>query len=182
MGIRSLPKLDWGSPELRRRMTDDHATLARATVRARRLAHRRRQHGRPLPRARGDDERSPARSGGRVGDKLLVAEHGHDFRADLQGDGWHGSMNYSGFLRPVWTWLRGHELPEELLSFFWSIPVGLPRLPGGEVVAGMRSFRGGHPVGSRPPFLDAARQPRHGALPHRRRLARGAARRRRACR
>ena len=66
-----------------------------------------------------------------VGEKLLVAEHGHDFRADLQGDGWHGSMNYSGFLRPVWTWLRGDDLPEELLSFFWSIPIGLPRLAGG---------------------------------------------------
>ncbi len=35
-------------------------------------------------------------------DALLVAEHGHDFRDDLRGDGWHGTMNYAGFLRPVW--------------------------------------------------------------------------------
>ena len=33
---------------------------------------------------------SRARSGDASGEKLLVAEHGHDFRADLQGDGWHG--------------------------------------------------------------------------------------------
>jgi alpha-glucosidase len=54
-------------------------------------------------------------------------------------------MNYSGFLRPVWTWLRGEDLPEDLLSSFWSIPTGLPRLSGEDVVAGMRSFRGGIP-------------------------------------
>ena len=36
-----------------------------------------------------------------VGDALLVAEHGHDFRPDLGARGWHGVMNYSGFLRPA---------------------------------------------------------------------------------
>ena len=179
LGIRSLPKLAWGSPELRRRHDRGHAPLARAAVRARRLAHRRREHGRPLPRVRAARRASRARSGSSVGDKLLVAEHGHDFRADLQGDGWHGSMNYSGFLRPVWTWLRGDELPEELLSFFWSIPVGLPRLPGDDGRRGDAQLPRRAPLGSRPPLVDAARQPRHGALPHRRRLARGAARRRR---
>ena len=33
---------------------------------------------------------------------------------DLAGGGWHGTMNYAGFLRPVWAWLRGDELPGEL--------------------------------------------------------------------
>ena len=35
----------------------------------------------------------------------------HDARADLQGGGWHGTMNYTGFTRPAWCWLRGDELP-----------------------------------------------------------------------
>jgi alpha-glucosidase len=45
-------------------------------------------------------------------DTWLLAEHGHDFSGDVLGDGWHGSMNYSGFTRPVWTWLTtpGHGL------------------------------------------------------------------------
>ena len=42
-----------------------------------------------------------------VGDALLVAECWHDFQPDLDGRGWHGVMNYAGFLRPVWWWLRG---------------------------------------------------------------------------
>ena len=36
-------------------------------------------------------------------------------------------MNYAGFLRPVWTWLRGEELPRSCAAF-WGIPIGLPRL------------------------------------------------------
>ena len=40
-------------------------------------------------------------------DALLVGEHIHDSTGDLDRDGWHGTMNYGGFTRPVWSWLRG---------------------------------------------------------------------------
>ena len=76
---------------------------------------------------------------------LLIAEHGHDFRDDLAGGGWHGTMNYAGFLRPAWEWLRGDELPEELRHHFWGTPVGLPRLGGQAVTTTMRIFRAGVP-------------------------------------
>jgi alpha-glucosidase len=80
---------------------------------------------------------------------LLVAEHGHDFRPDLAGDGWHGVMNYAGFLRPVWSWLRGDALPEHLERQPWGdVPAGLPRLAGGDCVATMRAFRAGIPWSS----------------------------------
>lgn len=39
-------------------------------------------------------------------DSLLLAEHSHDASHDLLGDGWHGVMNYAGFTRPVWQWLK----------------------------------------------------------------------------
>jgi alpha-glucosidase len=78
-------------------------------------------------------------------DHLLVAEHGHDFRDDLGGGGWHGTMNYAGFLRPAWAWLRGEELPEDLQRSFWGTPVGLPRLDGHAATATMRAFRAGVP-------------------------------------
>jgi alpha-glucosidase len=77
-------------------------------------------------------------------DALLVAEHAHDFRDDLRGDGWQGTMNYAGFLRPTWQWLHG-ELPAELKASFWGFPVGLPSVDGRQATATMRAFRAGVP-------------------------------------
>ena len=152
LGIRSLPKLAWGSPELRRRMTEVTRRWLEAPyeldgwrVDVANMVGRYREFAFTTSVA------SEIRQS--VGEKLLVAEHGHDFRADLQGDGWHGSMNYSGFLRPVWTWLRGDDLPEELLSFFWSIPIGLPRLGGRRGRRGDAQLPRRAPLGSRPPLV-----------------------------
>ncbi|MFZ5871208.1 MAG: glycoside hydrolase family 13 protein [Actinomycetota bacterium] len=66
----------------------------------------------------------------------LLAEHGHDASADLLGDGWHGTMNYSGFTRPVWAWLTapGHGLT------FLGLPVEVPSLPATAVTTTMREF------------------------------------------
>ncbi|WP_446666328.1 glycoside hydrolase family 13 protein [Flexivirga sp. B27] len=64
------------------------------------------------------------------GEKLLVGEHVHDHSADAQGSGWHGVMNYSGFTRPLWTWLRDKEFAPNFLG----APLAVPRL-GGESVA-----------------------------------------------
>jgi alpha-glucosidase len=52
--------------------------------------------------------------GGRGG--YLLAEHCHDATADLQGDGWHGTMDYTGFTRPVWSWLVDPEREVHLLG------------------------------------------------------------------
>lgn len=80
-----------------------------------------------------------------VGDALLVAEHGHDFRPDLGVRGWHGVMNYSGFLRPLWTWLLREDPEPEQQKSYWGIPVGVPTLAGDDVVTTMRRFRAGVP-------------------------------------
>ena len=65
-----------------------------------------------------------------------MGEHFHDYTGDLPGDGWHGVMNYAGFCKPVWTWLRdaGSE------PSFLGAPVPLPLLDAGEVVETMRDF------------------------------------------
>jgi alpha-glucosidase len=141
-GVRSLPKLNWGSAELRRRMV----AAARRWLEA----------DEPLDGWRIDVANQTGRFHGldlnheaarllreAVGDGLIVAEHGHDFRPDLRAGGWNGVMNYAGFLRPVWTWLRRDDLPEELRHAFWGIPAGLPRLDGGSMVATMRRYRCG---------------------------------------
>ena len=36
----------------------------------------------------------------------VIGEHNHDASTDIDGDGWHGTMNYSGFSWPVWSWVR----------------------------------------------------------------------------
>lgn len=69
-------------------------------------------------------------------DALVLAEHGHDATGDLDGDGWHGTMNYYGFSFPVWEWLRDPASPKP--SF--GLPVDVPRRTGGQMVAAMRGF------------------------------------------
>jgi alpha-glucosidase len=142
-GVRSLPKLNWGSVALRERMQAvakrwldlglDGWRIDVANMTGRhRDADLLREAARSIRAVLGPDH-------------LLVAEHGHDFRDDLSGGGWHGTMNYAGFLRPAWEWLRGEELPDELQRSFWGTPVGLPRLGGDAAAATMRTFRAGVP-------------------------------------
>jgi alpha-glucosidase len=142
LGVRSLPKLNHGSEQLARRLdgvvrkwleppyaldgwridvanmagrfraVDDTSAVAEATRRAALAARH---------------------------DAVLIAEHAHDARRDLAG-GWHGTMNYAGFTRPVWCWLRG----DAEISFL-GLPVPVPRIGGEQAVATMRAFRAGTP-------------------------------------
>lgn len=67
---------------------------------------------------------------------LLIAEHTHDHALDAQGDGWHGVMNYSGFTRPVWTWLRD----EKAAPNFLGSPLAVPLLDGQAVADTVDEF------------------------------------------
>jgi len=143
-GVPVLPKLNWGSPELHDRMLaaarkwlDAPYALDGWRVDVANMAGRFRDVDLNQSVARGLREAA--------GEKLLVAEHGHDYRPDLRAGGWHGAMNYAGFLRPVWTWLRRPDLPQELREAFWGIPAGLPRLDGRQTVRTMRAYRSGVP-------------------------------------
>jgi alpha-glucosidase len=137
-GFKSLPKLNWRSPELRRRLQD--------------VARRWQEPPWGLDGWRVDVANMSGRTGatdlnGDVSrtlrdalkpDTLLVAEHFHDFRPDVAA--WHGAMNYAGFSRPVWTWLRGDfEVP------YFGLPIPMPRLDGERAAATMRAFRAGVP-------------------------------------
>ncbi len=71
-------------------------------------------------------------------DAWLVAEHVHDASDDLDGSGWHGTMNYSGFTRPAWTWLADPVQPDEISLL--GDPGPLARRTGGEVMRSARAF------------------------------------------
>ena len=78
-------------------------------------------------------------------DKILIAEHFHDAGADLPGDGWHGTMNYAAFLRPVLSWLVGKDFQE----FTENNPIPMPRTTAIEMVDAIEEFSARMPWRSR---------------------------------
>jgi alpha-glucosidase len=74
-------------------------------------------------------------------ESLLLAEHSHDASPDLLGDGWHGIMNYAGFTRPVWQWLK----PVTPVPFEPGPFAPIPGLAGTAIVAAMREFAAAAP-------------------------------------
>jgi alpha-glucosidase len=134
MGIPTLPKLDWRSDELRRRMAE---VLTRFDLDGWRV-----DVANMTGRYRSIDLNGEVARWARdaAGEQLLVAEHMHDFRPDLDGRGWYGVMNYAGFQRPVWWWLRGDHYE---LDDYSQTPA--PRYDGPEAVATMRRYRAGVP-------------------------------------
>ena len=61
-------------------------------------------------------------------DPWVIGEHNHDATGDVDGDGWHGTMNYSGFSWPVWSWLRDPSSPARAFGR----PVPVPRRDGAD--------------------------------------------------
>ena len=140
-GVPSMPKLDHRSEEMRRRLYEGpDSVIAR------------------YPAEFGLDgwRVDVAQSAGRYGaidlnarmaravretllrtapDSLLLAEHQFDASAALQGDGWHGTMAYAGFTRPVLGWLGEAGTPE-----LWGVPGRPPSLGGAEMASVMREF------------------------------------------
>jgi alpha-glucosidase len=137
LGVPSLPKLDWRSDELRARM---HHVVRRWLDRG--LDGWRIDVANMTGRFRAIDVNHEVARWTRdaAGGALVVAEHGHDFRPDLDGTGWHGVMNYAGFLKPTWWWLRDDAIDSDVFS---SAPA--PRYGGSELASVMRRFRTGVP-------------------------------------
>lgn len=69
-------------------------------------------------------------------DAWLVAEHCYDASEDLRGDGWHGTMNYAGFTRPVWSWLGDQDHRLQVMGY----PAARPSLGGNAVRDTMVEF------------------------------------------
>jgi alpha-glucosidase len=142
LGHRTLPKLDWQSEELRSRFAEVLRRYLDLGLDGWRI-----DVANMVGRYRDADlNRDVARwTREQVGDALLVAEHGHDFRQDLAVRGWHGVMNYSGFLRPLWTWLLRDDPEPEQQKHFWGTGVGVPQLGGAASIAALQQFRAGVP-------------------------------------
>ncbi len=150
--VRTLPKLNHASAELTRRLFDGPGSIVQRYLRppysvdgwrvdVANMAGRFRDVdlGPQVARAMRDavEEASD--------DAVVIAEHCHDYRSDVRGGNWHGAMNYTGFTRAVWMWLRADALPDELETSFFGMPAGLPRRDGVTTVRTMRQFAAGVP-------------------------------------
>ncbi len=71
-------------------------------------------------------------------DALVIGEHNHDASGDVDGDGWQGTMNYSGFSWPIWSWLRDPASPARPFGR----PVPVPVRPAETVLRALREWRG----------------------------------------
>ncbi len=112
IGIKSLPKLDHASAELRRRFYDGPDSIVGRYLRPPfDLAGWRIDVANMTGRYGLVDHNAMVRQTTRATvdsidpDKWLVAEHFFDASGDAVGDGWHGVMNYAGVARPLVSWL-----------------------------------------------------------------------------
>lgn len=146
LGVASLPKLNWGSPELWNRMvTGPDSVVGRYLHEPFGMDGWRIDVAHMTGRYAADDyyaevARATRATVDEVGG-LLVGEHFYDLYNDQLGDGWQSVMNYQGFIKPLWSWLTrpGTDLG------FADLPLPIPRRPGSAVVATMRDFDGSVP-------------------------------------
>jgi alpha-glucosidase len=139
-GYKEMPRFDWRSEELHTRVGRSMRTWLDAGLDGWRLG------AATMAGRHGDVDLNAelARwSREQVDDGLLMAEYWHDYGHDLDGRGWHGVMNYAGFLRPVWWWLRGEQPGPTVFDIFAFAPA--PTYGGADAAGVMRSFRAGMP-------------------------------------
>jgi alpha-glucosidase len=75
-------------------------------------------------------------------DAWLVAENGDFVANDLAGTGWHGTMNYQGFMRPIASWLNKDA---KLSGGFQGLPIDSPKIDGNQLVESIKNFNGSIP-------------------------------------
>ncbi|WP_083707256.1 glycoside hydrolase family 13 protein [Intrasporangium flavum] len=143
LGVPTLPKLNHLNHDLRRRIFEDRSGVVRKWLsRSGGLDGWRVDVANMTGRWRATDVNHEVAAqmrdalGRWAPDALLVGEHVHDYTVDMPGDGWHGVMNYAGFCKPVWTWLRDDTGDPNFLG----APVPVPLLDAGAVVETMRDF------------------------------------------
>jgi alpha-glucosidase len=127
-GVPSLPKLNWKSHRLRRRLIEGRDSIVakwllppfqldgwRIDVANMTGRHGTDDLNRDIQQTvrRTMDEFAPG--------SILFAESTNDAARDFDGSGWQAPMSYSAFTRPLWHWLR---IPETDPQHHFGIPYG----------------------------------------------------------
>ncbi len=144
LGVKNLPKLNYNSAELRRRMFGESGVVRRYLEPPFNMDGWRIDVANMTGRYQHDNlypevsllTRQAVEAADPAGQKVLIAEHCHDFGPDIKGNTWQGAMNYAGFTRPFWDWL----CPETVVPRFLGTLADLHSLPGSEVVDTIDAF------------------------------------------
>ncbi|MEZ4519092.1 MAG: alpha-amylase family glycosyl hydrolase [Chloroflexota bacterium] len=142
LGAWTLPKLNYTSQALRRRMYGDPDSVLRRWLQPPYSADGWRVDvANMLARQGATQLGAEVARGMRAAvkearpDAYFMGENFFDASAQLQGDEWDGVMNYDGFTHPIWFWLVGyrqgaHGFPDPLMMSHW---------PTGAMTASWRS-------------------------------------------
>jgi alpha-glucosidase len=148
-GHASLPKLNFNSASLRKEMYEGKNSIVRQWLSPKYgMSGWRIDVGNMTGRQGADDLHDEVMHGIRKAmdevkpDAWLVAENGDFVASDLNGFGWHGAMNYQGFMRPVWNWIN---LNKTIGGGFQGLPFSMPTITGRQLVESMKSFNGSIP-------------------------------------
>jgi len=143
-GLASLPKLNYSSPQLRKAMYEGTNSIVRKWLRPPfSMAGWRIDVGNMTGKYLDQDINQEVMRGIRTAmdevnpDAWLVAENADNFPTDLDGLGWHGTMNYNGFGRVLWGWFA-HK--PETKPEYYGFPEGLPEFTGAQTVAAIQQF------------------------------------------
>lgn len=147
--VQSLPKLNFSSKKLRKLIWESDNSIVKRWLREPfGLSGWRIDVGNMTGRYYGENHNREIARGIREAmyqtnpDAWLVAENADFFAEDLDGFGWHGTMNYNGFTKPIWYWINGED--ENLRdSFGMSAP--LPKIDGPAMTEMMQQFAAGIP-------------------------------------
>ena len=148
-GLASLPKLNYNSKKLRDMMYDGEKSVVRSWLRPPfAMDGWRIDVGNMTGRYLDDDLNQDISRGIRRAmdetnpDAWLVAENADHSPSDLDGFGWHGTMKYNGFARPLVNWFNR---PSKKLGNFSGLPGKNPQFTGWGTFAIMRAFAAGIP-------------------------------------
>ncbi|HEX4445044.1 MAG TPA: glycoside hydrolase family 13 protein [Galbitalea sp.] len=149
LGVPSLPKFNWNSPELRKRFIDgSDSVVAKWLKPPYNLDGWRIDVANMTGRYLDQDLNAEVRRIIRATmiainpDTLLLGESTNDAASDFQGDAWHGAMTYTNFTRPIWGWLSTGQRE----SSYFGLPFGtIPTYTGSEVFEAHKLFAAGFP-------------------------------------
>jgi alpha-glucosidase len=148
-GLASLPKLNYSSKRLRGLMYEGEKSVVRKWLKPPfNFDGWRIDVGNMTGRYKDQDINQDIARGIRAAmdetnpQAWLVAENADHSPSDLDGFGWHGTMNYNGFARPLVNWLNKSK--KEIPNFSQFV-VPNPSFSGIGTVKAMRTFAAGIP-------------------------------------
>ena len=148
-GLESLPKLNYGSKELRKLMYEAPNSIIRKWLSPKwGMSGWRVDVGNMTGKYGAIDIHDEVMYGIRQAveeskpDAWLVAENADFVANDLAGLGWHGTMNYQGFSRPLSSWMNESA---KLSGGFQGLPIDSPRITGKQFVETIKNFNGSIP-------------------------------------